>query len=68
MTLELSSTYASSKGIAHFQALYDDRVKYFEIAKANRKKKGMEYKETDPWIEKMRVFLKEMRDGAGKEL
>ena len=74
MTLELSPTYAISRPLAYFQELYDERVKFFNIAKDNRKRKGIEYKETDPWIEKMTELLEEMKkkegvkEGVGGEL
>ncbi|GMH62923.1 hypothetical protein TrST_g9893 [Triparma strigata] len=67
-TAELSPEWAHSKGVDYFQAKYDERKMFFDVAKNNRKKKGMEYEDSDPWLDKMLLLIEELKTGKKGEL
>ena len=41
---------------------------FFDVAKNNRKKKGMEYEDSDPWLDKMLLLIEELGTGKKGEL
>ena len=41
---------------------------FFDIAKNNRKKKEMEFEDSDPWLDKMLLLIEGLRTGKKGEL
>lgn len=58
----------SSQGADYFQEKYKERKKFFDIARNNRIKKGMDYQDSDQWLDRMVELIAEMRDTEKKEL
>ena len=64
MTLELNPSWAFTHPYSYFKAKYDERLSIFNVIKENRKRKGLDYEETDMWVEKMKVLLAKIERGA----